>query len=246
MFLKYVLFLLLLSVLLNISCSKVDSLIKEGRFREAEECCNELKVNKRENCLKKIAFTYKKAKKYNNAIEIYSKIDDTINVRNCYKHLADNFYLIKQYDSAASLYDSAGLHDKKAECFLKIADSLSSAERYEEAIIYYEKIDNSVKVELCKEKMLPLPGQWSGGGVDFVVSDDRSEITYMQIARPYGGEAAVDWVNDGISIKNKTFSYYRSGNSFLGIPGFDIKGTFTSNRTVLGKLNGKKWEASHE
>lgn len=90
----------------------------------------------------------------------------------------------------------------------------------------------------------PTPGTWSGEGITFVVSEDRASITYMEVAVSYGGMANVQWVHDPIPIVNNRFTFSRSGNSFLGIPSFDIEGEFTAENAASGTVNGvSSWSA---
>ncbi len=90
----------------------------------------------------------------------------------------------------------------------------------------------------------PAPGTFRGEGVYFAVSADRQWVTDLQVSMATGGGMGrVQWAREPLKIEKNEFHFYRSGNSFLGIPEFDFKGHFDSAKEASGTMNGTPWTA---
>ncbi len=97
------------------------------------------------------------------------------------------------------------------------------------------------RAEAETEPQTPRPGEWSGQGISFTVAGDGGSITYMEVRTAYG----VQWLHESVPIENNKFEFYRSGNSYLGIPSFKIEGTFNSRDSVSGMVDEQiEWSAS--
>ncbi len=90
----------------------------------------------------------------------------------------------------------------------------------------------------------PAPGTYKGDGVYFIVTADRQKVADLQVSMATrGGMGSVQWARQSLKIEKNEFHFFRSGNSFLGIPEFDFKGRFTSAKEASGTMNGVPWTA---
>lgn len=94
----------------------------------------------------------------------------------------------------------------------------------------------------CNNLKKPVSGEWKGEGISFIICETGDTITELNVVIPYGDEYLAQ-LYYSLDIVNGSFSSYRDGNSFLGIPEANLEGYFISKKLAKGTFNGIEWKA---
>jgi tetratricopeptide (TPR) repeat protein len=163
---------------LSLSAQKIDKLILNGKFENAEKYSAKQSGEFQKECYLKLAEGYYNIKEYQKAEQYYQKTD---NPKNGYLKIADAYFTKGDYSNAENYYVKAG---KSNDGYLKIANAYYDLKEYQKAEQYYQKTDNPKNGYLKIADVYFTKGDYSNAE-NYYVKAGKSNDGYLKIANAY-------------------------------------------------------------